>query len=180
MSQYMDEPGADPRIERIAPTVSARRGPSLLNALLGLALVVAVGGVAFAVGRMTAPATPTGFPNGVPGGGNFAGGPGASFAPGASFNPGNGPGGGLFGAGGVTLEGTVESVSGDTLTIRTADGQTVEVTMPEGTTYHSQASASSDEVTSGSNVLVRVDIQAGQGTGQLTASDVTIVPDPGQ
>jgi hypothetical protein len=180
MSQYMDEPGADPRIERINPPVSARRGPSLLNALLGLALVVAVGGVAFAVGRMTAPATPTGFTNGVPGGGNFPGGPGASFAPGASFGPGNGPGGGLFGAGGVTLEGTVESVSGDTLTIRTADGQTVEVTMPEDTTYHSQASASSDEVTSGSDVLVRVDIQAGQGTNQLTASDVTIVPDPSQ
>ena len=177
MSQFVDEPGADPRIERVTPTAKAKGGSSLLNALLGLALVVAVGGVAFAVGRMTAPQTAA-FPNGGPGGGNFPGGPGASFAPGASFGAGfgGGPGGGLFGAGGVTLEGTVESVSGDTLTIRTADGQTVEVTVPEGMTYHSQAAASSDDVTSGSSVLVRVDVQAGQGTNQLTASDVTIVP----
>ena len=174
MSQFVDEPNADPRIERVAPTVTAKRGPSMLNALLGLALVVAVGGVAFAVGRMSAPQTAA-FPNGGPG--NFPGGPGASFAPGASFIPGgNGPGGGLFGAGGVTLEGTVESVSGDTLTIRTADGQTVEITLSEDATYHSQASASSGDVTSGSNVLVRVDLQAGQGTNQVTASDVTIVP----
>ena len=176
MSQFVDEPGMDPRIERVIPTVKAKRGPSLVNALLGLALVVAVGGVAFAVGRLTAPPT-SAFPNGGPGGGNFPGGPGASFAPGASFVPGgNGPGGGLFGAGGVTLEGTVEAVSGDTITIRTADGQTVEVTVPDGTAYHSQAAASSDDVTSGSNVLVRVDVQAGQGNNQLTASDVTIVP----
>jgi hypothetical protein len=170
-----DYPGTEPD----RPVVKSKRGPSLLNALLGLALVIAVGGVAFAVGRMTAPTTPTGFPNGGPGGGNFPGGPGASFAPGGSFAPGfggNGPGGGLFGAGGVTLEGTVESVSGDTLTIRTADGQSVEITVPEDTTYHSQASASGDDVTSGSTVLVRVDLQAGQGTNQVTASDVTIVP----
>lgn len=173
MSQYVSEPDADPRIERVTPTVKAKQRLSLLNALLGLALVVAVGGVAFAVGRMTAPQTAA-FPNGGPGGGNFPGGPGASFAPGASF--GGGPGGGLFGAGGVTLEGTVESVSGETLTIRTADGQTVEVTLPEGITYHSQSSASSDDVASGSTVLVRVDVQPGQGTNQFTASDVTIVP----
>ena len=176
MSQFVDEPGADPRIERVRPTVEAKGGPSLLNALLGIALVVAVGGVAFAVGRMTAPQTAA-FPNGGPAGGNFFGGPGASFAPGASFVPGgNGPGGGLFGAGGVTLEGTVESVSGDTLTIRTVDGQTVELTVPDGLPYHSQAAASSDDVTSGSTVIVRVDVQAGQGSNQLTASDVTIVP----
>jgi hypothetical protein len=178
MSQFMDEPGQDPRIERVTPTVKTKRGLSLLNAMLGLALVVAVGGVAFAVGRMTAPQAAA-FPNGGPGGGNFPGGPGASFEPGGSFVPGfggNGPGGGLFGAGGVTLEGTVESVSGDTLTIRTADGQTVDVTLPEDATYHSQATASSGDVSSGSNVLVRVEIQAGQGTNQFTASDVTIVP----
>jgi hypothetical protein len=177
--QSIDPQGDYPGTEPVRPVVKPRRGFSLLNALLGLAMVVAVGGVAFAVGRMTAPTTPTGFPNGGPGGGNFPGGPGASFAPGASFGPGfggNGPGGGLFGAGGLTIEGTVESISGDTLTIRTADGQTVEVTLPAGTTYHSQASASSGDVASGSNVLVRVDVQAGQGTNQVTASDVTIVP----
>jgi len=168
----MDEPAQDPRVERVPPTVKAKRGSSLLNALLGLALVVAVGGVAFAVGRMTAPQTAA-FPNGGPGGGNFPGGPGASFVPGGG---GNVPGGGLFGGGGLTLEGTVESVSGDTLTIRTADGQTVEVTLPAETTYHTQGSASSADVTSGSTVRVQVDPQAGQGSNQLTASDVTIVP----
>lgn len=178
MSQFVDEPGMDPRIERVIPTAKAKGGLSLLNAMLGLALVVAVSGVAFAVGRLTAPST-SAFPNGGPGGGNFPGGPGASFIPGGSFAPGiggNGPGGGLLGAGGLTLEGTVESVSGDTLTIRTADGQTVEVTLPEDASYHSQVSASSSDVTSGSTVLVRVGVQTGQGTNQLTASDVTIVP----
>jgi hypothetical protein len=172
MSQLMDEPGMDPRVERVPPTVKAKRGSNLLNALLGLALAFAVGGVAFAVGRMTAPQTAA-FPNGGPGGGNFPGGPGASFGPGGG---GNFPGGGLFGGGGLTLEGTVESVSGDTLTILTADGQTVEVSLPPETTYHTQGSASSADVTSGSTVRVRVDPQAGQGAAQLTASDVTIVP----
>ena len=174
MPEFMDDPGADPRIERVTPIVKTKRGLSLLNALLGLALVVAVGGVAFAVGRLSVPQAAA-FPNGGPGGGFFPGGPGASFAPGASFGV-NGPGGGLFGVGGVTLEGTVESISGDTLTIRTAEGQTVEVRLPTDTTYNTQASASSADVTSGATVRIQVDPQAGQGSNQLTASDVTIVP----
>jgi len=172
MSQLVEQDSPDPRIEPVQAAVKAKRNSSMVNGLLALAVVVAVGGVAFAVGRMSAPTTPAGFPNGGPNGGNFPGGPGASFVPGG----GNGPGGGVFGAGGVTLEGTVESVSGDTLTIRTADGQTVDVKLPADTTFHTQGAASSSDVASGSNVLVRVDFQAGQGSNQLNASDVTVVP----
>jgi hypothetical protein len=145
----------------------------LLNVVLGIAVLLAVGGVAFAGGRMTAPAAAAGFPNGGPAGGGFQGRPGAS--PGAGGG-GIQPGGGLFGAGGVTVEGTVESRSGDTLTVRTTDGQTVEITLPADTTYHAQGSATSDDVQSGTDVLVRVEIQPGQGTNQITADDVTIVP----
>ena len=171
MSQSMDPRVQEPVTGPVRPATQAKRGSTLLNALLGIALVAAVGGVAFATGRLTAPAAAT-FPNGGPGGGNLPGGPGASFSPGG----GNQPGGGLFGAGGVTLEGTVESMSGDSLTIRTTSGQSVEVTLPADTTYHAQGTASSDDVTSGATVLIRVDLQAGQGNNGITANDVTIVP----
>ncbi|HEX8026240.1 MAG TPA: hypothetical protein VF484_08545, partial [Candidatus Limnocylindrales bacterium] len=50
---------------------------SWINIALGLALVIAVGGVAFAAGRLTAPATAAangGNGRTFPGGGNFPGG----------------------------------------------------------------------------------------------------------
>lgn len=171
MSQVNDPSRDEPVTEPVRPVVKAKRGSSLLNVVLGIAVLLAVGGVAFATGRMSAPAAAA-FPNGGPAGG-FQGRPGASPGPGGG---GIQPGGGLFGAGGVTLEGTVESRSGDTLTVRTTDGQTVEITLPADTTYHAQGTATSDDVQSGTDVLVRVDFQPGQGTNQITADDVTIVP----
>ncbi|HUG29716.1 MAG TPA: hypothetical protein VMQ65_04265 [Candidatus Limnocylindria bacterium] len=178
MSQVNDPSRDEPVTETVRPVVKAKRGPNLINAVLGLAVLLAVGGVAFAGGRMTAPAAAA-FPGGGPAGGGFPGGPGASpGAGGGGFQPGGAgqPGGGLFGAGGVTVEGTVESRSGDTLTVRTSDGQTVEITLPADTTFHAQGSATSDDVQSGTDVLVRVEFQPGQGTNQITADDVTIVP----
>lgn len=168
----IDPRSEDPATQPVRPVVKAKRSSTLLNAVLGAAVLLAVGGVAFAVGRTTAPAAAA-FPNGGPGGGNFPGGPGAS--PGFG---GNGPGGGFLGAGGVTIEGTVESKTADTLTIRTTGGQTVEVSLPADTTYHAQAAASGGDVQVGATVNVQVDVQAGQGQGQgqFEASDVTIVP----
>jgi hypothetical protein len=176
MSQVHDPHGADPvggepATELTRPVGKTKRGSSVLNVALGVAVLLAVAGIAFAAGRMLTPATAA-FPNGGPVGG-FQGRPGASPGPGGG---GFQPGGGLLGGGGVTIEGTVEARSGDTLTIRTADGQTVEITLPADTTYHAQAPATSDEVQSGVDVRVRVDFQPGQGTGQITADDVTIVP----
>ena len=61
-------------------------------------------------------------------------------------------------AGGLTVEGTVQSVDGDTLTITTANGQTVEVIARLGhprTTQ--QAAGSASDVTTGSKVSVQLD-----------------------
>ena len=98
-------PGA-PRVQ-----VRARRSSAaFLNVILVLAAVVAVGGVAFALGRNTAPvaaAAGRGTGNGNFGGGNFGN---RSFAPGASGAPGGGGGFGggfLGGAAGFNLSGTV-------------------------------------------------------------------------
>lgn len=138
-----------------------------------LAAVVAVGGVAFAVGRLTAPPTRAA-------GGAGASGPGA-FTPTGSFRP--GAAGGL-GAADVSLEGTVQSVTGSVLTLRTSGGQTVTIDLGSGTTYHQQAAASPSAVAPGSQVQVRLQT-GGAGaspapgssgaTRTLTATDVTVV-----
>lgn len=157
------------------PTVAKRGNARLLNLALGGALVLAIGGIAFAAGRMTAPAAAV---TGFPGGGNFPNG----GLPGASGAPGRGGFGGFGGAGGggASIEGTVESISGTTLTIKTANGQTIQVTLSGTTTYHSQTSATSDAVAAGGKVLVRIGFAGtpttGGGTGNLSASDVTVVP----
>ena len=108
------------------PAASSRKsgsGGRLLNIVLVVAAAVAIGGVAFAVGRNTAPvsaSTGTGRGNGTFGGAF----PGRSFTPGASGAPGFGRGGfgGALGGAGLTIQGTVESVDGDTMTIKTANG----------------------------------------------------------
>jgi hypothetical protein len=164
-------------------------GGRFLNLLLGVAVAVAIGGVAFAVGRSTAPAAASGFGRG----GTFLSGnglPGGSFDPNPAGAPGQGgTGQGRFGGGfgGLTISGTVESVSGDTLTIKTASGQTIEVTTSSDTAYHQEAAATAADVTTGTTVKVQVDFsgrgqgaQGGQGGATAgtvgTASDVTVVP----
>jgi hypothetical protein len=144
----------------------------LVNVLLGLALVVAVGGVAFAVGRATAPAsTATTARNGFGGqggnggnGGTFAG-PGASGAPGRGFGP-----GGATGAAGFSVQGTVEAMDATSLTIKLASGQTVTIGLNGTTTYHKQAAATAADVTTGSTVLVQLDGRGFGGGGRPQAS----------
>jgi hypothetical protein len=153
----------------------ARRSGRGANALLLVAGLIAAGGIAFAVGRTTAPASTAGAFNPSAAGAGQAG-PDASFTPGAG-----GPGG--FG-GSMTLTGTVTAVDGTKLTITTASGQTVTVDT-SGAAYHSQATASSSDVATGDTVQVAVsrtgapgaDPAAGStgGTAATTASDVTIV-----
>ena len=187
-------PATPPALEPVRPVATAPRRASSgrwLNLLLGIAAAVAIGGIAFAVGRSTAPVAAAGLGRNLPDGGNFVG---RSFDPNASFAPGRGGNGGLFGAGGLTVEGTVQSVTGDTLTISTADGRTVEVQLGADTDYHQQAAGSASDVTTGSKVSVQLDLagvgaggngngNGGQGgtygtpTGPTgTASDVTVIP----
>jgi hypothetical protein len=157
-----------------------KRGP--LDYILAIALVVAVGGVAFAVGRTTAPARAS-----VPNGGGFL--PTGSFNPGAGGPGAGGPGGGLGGGlggfgGGLTIEGTVKSVDGSTLVIQTANGQEVTVNLEAGTTYHEATSADANAVAAGDEVTVRAaggplgpggGANAGaSGTPSFTATDVTV------
>jgi hypothetical protein len=149
----------------------------LVNGVLAVAFVILVGGVAFAVGRATGPSAAAAVAgNGGallddvvrPGNGNgpFAGAPGDDDGEGRL-----GPG-----AGSVSIEGTVTTVAGDSMTIELADGRTVEVAIDENTGYHRQAGASASDVTSGTTVSVAVDgFRPGSGAG-TTATDVTIVP----
>ncbi|MEA2609959.1 MAG: hypothetical protein QOJ75_2202 [Chloroflexota bacterium] len=164
------------------PAVQIQRRKSSggwLNVILVVAAVVAVGGVAFAVGRSTAPVAAAAQRNG-----NFGNFPRASFAPGQSGAPGGGGVGGRLGGGGnFNLSGTVQSVTADTLTITTANGQTVEFSLGSATTYDSKTPATASAVTPGSKVEVQLDFAGGRPTASAapsgpvgTASSVTVVP----
>ena len=147
-------------VVRIQPT----QGRSMwLNVVLGLAALVAVGGIAFAIGRSTAPAATGGRAGDFAGlGGNF---PGGSFAPDAS----GGLGGALRRGGGFNLSGTVESITGDTLTLKTANGQTLEFSLGADTTYASKTPATAADVKAGSKVEVQL-LAGGNGQPQASAA----------
>ena len=133
-------------------------------ALLFMAALIAVGGIGFAVGHLTAPsangAAPT-FARGL----GFGRGGGAlpSLAPGQTFSPGSfGGGAGRGGFGGLTgdVAGTVQSVDGSTMTIQLANGTSVKVDLSGTTTYHSTTPAAADQVKVGSSVTVQIDTSA--------------------
>jgi hypothetical protein len=145
-----ERPAAPPPSSR-ASRVAARGAGSVL---LALAALVAVGGVTFAVGRLTAPAaaaTTRGSGNGA-GSGAFPGGQG--------FGRQGGPAG-FAGAGGLTIRGTVTETTPSGITVRLANGTTITIPTDGSTTYHRQAAASSGDVASGSQVLV--ELGGGQG-----------------
>jgi hypothetical protein len=162
-----------PGLEPVRPAAPrARRGGGsglLVNALLGLALVVAIGGVAFAVGRATAPTAAAAGRTGTNG---QAGQGGGFFRPGASGAPtrgGFGGGGGGFG-GAVSVQGTVEAIDGSSITIKTAAGATVTLALNGDTSYHKQAPATAADVTTGSTVIVQVQGRGFGGPGGPAAS----------
>jgi hypothetical protein len=140
----------------------------LVNALLGVALVVAVGGIAFAAGRATAPASAAAGRTGAGFNGQAGQGGGGFVAPGASGAPGRGGFGGGFG-GALSVQGTVEAIDGSSITIKTASGNTVTLGLNGSTTYNTQASASASDVTTGKTVIVQVQGR-GPGNGQGPAA----------
>jgi hypothetical protein len=152
----------------LAPfVVEKRRGSSALSLLLGVALVVAVGGVAFAAGRLTAPASATAAAGGGRGGTGFGGtglGPGASGAPGGG---GFGGAGGLGGATAVTVQGTVQTISPTSISVTLPNGTTIQIPLDASTTYHGRSAATAAEVKPGVQVLVEVSGGfGGRGGGQ--------------
>jgi hypothetical protein len=129
-------------------------------ALLFVAALVAVGGIGFAVGHLTAPSSTAANNNGGRGSGN-GGFVRPSLAPGETFNPGQfGGGNGRGFVGGGTVEGTVQSIDGSQLTIKLANGSTVTVDLSGSTTYHNETAASSSDVKTGSTVLIQIDTSA--------------------
>jgi hypothetical protein len=152
----------------IAPPARRRSSGRWLNVVLAVAACVAIGGVAFAIGRGTASASTASTNNRggfiANGNGNGTGQrPFGSFAPGA-----NGGGfirGGFGGGGGITLSGTVESVTADSITIKTANGQTVTIGTGVDTTYHSQAPASASDVAAGKTVEIQLGFNGARGNG---------------
>lgn len=188
-----EPPAAAATAQPVVPSgVRTRGGRSSMwvNVALAAAVAVAIGGIGFAAGRMTAPPAAAGFGGGGPGAGRFGNG---EFGPGnfpgfggGAGNGGNGIGGGngngglrgAFAGGGATIQGTVESVSGDTLTLKLANGSTVQLALNGSTTYHAESSASAGDVRTGGTVMVRVDLQRGAEGGATgpVAGDVTVVP----
>ncbi len=138
--------------EPVVPVVRPRRTTSILNLLLALAALVAVAGVAFAVGRVTTPAS-TAAANRATNGGQFGGGP----------RPSGGTGGFGRGFGGAaSIQGTVTASSPNSLTISLASGQSVTFATDGSTTFHRETAGSSADVTTGKQVIVQI---TGRGFG---------------
>lgn len=178
-------------VSTVRPAPHRRRG--LVDVVLVVATIFAIGGVGFAVGRVTVTTTAAataGRGNGqFQGNGQFPG--GANGGPDA--NGGQLPGGGQGGfglGGGITISGEVVEITADHLTVKLANGQSVEIALSGTTAYHSQADATAADVTPGSTVQVQVTRAGGAGgpgaspgTGGTTnggalgsAFDITVVP----
>lgn len=140
-------PGVLPLARVIAkPASSSGRGTSLLLLLAG---AIAVGGLAFAGGRLTAPAAAS---TGRAGSGQFAGGQGAGNGQGTGNGQGfPGRGGGF---GGVSLSGKVSAVSADSITLQLASGTSITIPLDSKTAYHTATAATAGDVTVGSQVTV--------------------------
>jgi hypothetical protein len=167
MAMFDPEPVAPEPAPVVRPRVPPSQRRSIGTSLvLGLAAVVAVGGLAFAAGRLTAPAAAaaTGF-NRTNGGG-FGNGefPRASGAPGAF--------GGLRGAGGFGIQGTVTAVASDHLTLQLANGTTLTIPLTSSTTYHQQTTGSASDVQVGKQVQVQLERNA-SGSGGAGATPGT-------
>lgn len=156
MTGPIDQPADEPRPAPVA-TPRAKAGRGRLDVLLAVAAVVAIGGLSFAVGRLTAPAVSQraalfgGSGGGALGGGALGGGfPGQN-----GF--GQGQGGAAFGRGGLSaIKGEVVSITADQLTLKLAGGQTVEIPMSAATAFHQESSAAAPDVTAGRQVLVQL------------------------
>ena len=155
-----------------APIVKPRRTSNrLLDAALIAAAVLAIGGVAFGIGRATAPAAAfTGGAIDLPGG--------RVVAPNGSFDPNGGP---RVGFRGPTIDGTVTAIDGETMTVKLADGTEMIFTLDSTTEYHQATDATASDVAVGDDVSIGVEgggrVVAGadpSAAPKLSASDVTV------
>jgi hypothetical protein len=129
---------------------SSRRG-SLLIVLAG---AIAVGGIAFAAGRLTAPAVTTAGRSGsglLPGSGQATG---DDQLPGSGQVPPDGMGPGRGGFGGMSVQGTVTEVTDEAITVELASGTTVTIPVDDDTAYRTASTASPAAVQVGSEVAI--------------------------
>jgi hypothetical protein len=162
---------ASPVSAGVPPAAPRRRSSRLVDLALAGAAVLAIGGVAFAIGRATAPASAaTGF---APGG--------AIVRPGGSIDPGTGPGPRFALGGGLTIDGAVTAIDADSITVKTADGQERTLDLDGSTGYHRATEAAASDVAVGDDVSVKVSndgpVSAPLASGEaprLSASDVTV------
>ena len=175
-------PSPTPAVAPVAPTapvapvlaVTPRaKSGGVLNLLLIGAAILAIGGVAFAVGRSSAPASA------FPGVGSLTEGPIAR--PGGSFAPGAGGPRGFASNGGLAIDGKVTSVDADSITLTLGSGEEMTFALDGDTTYHAATDAAATDVAVGDDVSVKVDgggrIQSSNGGStdpELTAGDVTV------
>jgi hypothetical protein len=164
----------------------AKKQDRTTMALLLIAALVAVGGIGFAVGHLTG-GTTAAANNPASGRGGFTR---PSLAPGQTFDVGQFGGGGAagLGRGGFSggISGTVQSVSGSSMTITQANGSTITVDLSGSTTYHNETAGTAGDIKAGSTVTVQIDTAAIAGatpnpnaTGapggqQITAKDVLV------
>ena len=168
----VDPPATLPVIPGPAtPTRPKRSTDRAGSVALVVAALVAVGGLAFAGGRLTAPASAA-----TPGGGNgFRNGGAGPFA---SFGTGGPGGGGAFAGGGlrsVSLRGQVTAVSANSITIQIDNGTSVTVPLDSQTTYHDSVAGSASDVTVGTTV----DVEPGTSSfraGASFAPDASFAP----
>jgi hypothetical protein len=169
------------------PAASARRA-RLGSRLLVIALVVAVGGVSFAAGRLTASPLGSSFASSMLGGSPFGGFGGGRTGSGSPF--GSGSGGGLFGGtlgggfmAGFALRGEVTEVNDESITVRLSIGTTMKIATDGATRYHTRQDATRAAIEAGTDVLIQLGSRSsgaalapgGSGSMLGTASEVTIV-----
>jgi len=166
-------PAAGPAPVPVVAVASRPKAVGILNALLVGAAVLAVAGVAFAIGRTTAPASA------FPGVGRVTDG-GTVVRPDGSFAPGAGGPGGLALRSALAMDGTVTAIDADSLTLALENGEEVTFTLDASTTYRAATDASAADVAVGDEVSVKVDgddrVQLGNdgSAPDLTAGDVTV------
>jgi hypothetical protein len=163
-----------------APLVQPARRRSRAVAGLVLAALVAVGGVAFAAGRVTAGVGTAGRSFA---GFNRNGAGGGAGAAGPVGRGGLGPGqGGLAGAS-IDIEGTVSAVTGDSLTLTIGNGQTMQLRLAGDTAYYRRDPAAASNIADGDTVQVQIargaggrPVAAGSASGATAAAEsVTLV-----
>jgi hypothetical protein len=170
---------ASPQNASPRPAKQPAKSDRTTIALVLVAALVAVGGIGFAVGHVTAP---TAAAANAGGRAAFAR---PSLAPGQTFNPSTVAGRGLGSvAGGVS--GTVQSIDGTTMTVQEANGTVVTVDLTGTTTYHGETTASPSAIQVGTGVTVQINTAAlasqtpapsasgALGGRTLTASDIII------